>query len=96
MIGTNMLFMWLNARNGDVADQRRMANAWGWADPTLVIRWVELRGRIIRPWKWHKVWHSTKHLVVEWTRLDANRSGKLGMDFVVWAAIIGFVLGKLL
>jgi len=87
-----MIFMWLNAHRGDGADQRRMANRWGWGDPSLTIRWVEIGGRIIRPWKWHKVWHSIKHLCVEWTRLDANRAGKLGMDWIVWAFILGALI----
>jgi hypothetical protein len=92
MIGLNMVGMWLNARRGDRADQRRMAGRWGWDHPIVVKRWTELRGRIIRPWKWHKVWHSFKHLCVEWTRLEANRAGKLWMDWVVWSFVLGALL----
>jgi hypothetical protein len=94
MIGCNMLGMWWNARQGDVPDRDRIAMHWGWSDPSLNVRWDELGGRIIRPWKWHKVWHSFKHLCVEWTRLDANRGAKLWMDWVAWPWLI--LLGLLI
>ena len=92
MVGLNMFGMWRNARNGDTADMNRIAHCWGWRNPSLLWHYTEIGGRIIRPWKWHKVYHSLKHLVVEWCRLDSNRAGKLGMDFVSGAFLLGYIL----
>jgi len=96
MIGLNMFGMWRNARRGDQADIDRMANSWGWRDPSLLWHYKEIWGRIIRPWKWHRIYHSTKHLVVEWCRLESNRAGKLGLDYVSLAFLCGSLITWLL
>lgn len=69
----------------DSADQRRVANWFGFTDPRLDVRWRDLRVAITRkPWR---LWHRTKHLFVEWTRLSANRAAKVFLDVIIMLSL---------
>jgi len=98
MIGCNIFgMMWRALYLKGPRDLQMMANFWGFNDPCeeMVNRRADV-AKAFRKLRWWRLWHKTKHFFVEWTALNNQRSAKMFLDFIVWAGLLGFLLGKML
>jgi hypothetical protein len=67
-------------------DKARTENLFGWFDPAMDQHFADYEA--------NPIFHERKNLGREWVRLDAQRGYKVLSMFVVWAGLLGLVLGS--
>ena len=90
-------WLWRYFSGSDFDDRGRFANLFGWNDPEMELHWMRFWARVIpsRKFNWPKDYvgtkgnwfHAAKNVLVEWTRLTAERSGKFSAWLIVSLAL---------